>query len=105
MAEKFKFACWRRTKADIAFEFLNKLGVPYYCFHDVDIAPEGNSVREYVQNFHHIVDILERKQVETGVKLLWGTANCFTNPRYMSGAATNPNPEVLLGLQHKCLMR
>ena len=81
-------------KADIAFEFLNKLGVPYYCFHDVDIAPEGNSVREYVQNFHHIVDILERKQVETGVKLLWGTANCFTNPRYMSGAATNPNPEV-----------
>ncbi|WP_118788650.1 xylose isomerase [Haemophilus haemolyticus] len=81
-------------KADIAFEFLNKLGVPYYCFHDVDIAPEGNSVREYVQNFHHIVDILECKQVETGVKLLWGTANCFTNPRYMSGAATNPNPEV-----------
>lgn len=81
-------------KADIAFEFLSKLGVPYYCFHDVDVAPEGNSVQEYVRNFHHIVDILERKQAETGVKLLWGTANCFTNPRYMSGAATNPNPEV-----------
>lgn len=81
-------------KADIAFEFLSKLGVPYYCFHDVDVAPEGNSVQEYVRNFHHIVDILERKQAETGVKLLWGTANCFTNPRYMSGASTNPNPEV-----------
>ena len=81
-------------KADIAFEFLSKLGVPYYCFHDVDVAPEGNSVQEYVHNFNHIVDILERKQAETGVKLLWGTANCFTNPRYMSGASTNPNPEV-----------
>ena len=81
-------------KADVAFEFLTKLGVPYYCFHDVDVAPEGNSVREYVHNFQRMVDILEDKQAETGVKLLWGTANCFTNPRYMAGAATNPNPEV-----------
>ncbi|OOF62478.1 xylose isomerase [Rodentibacter sp. Ppn85] len=81
-------------KADIAFEFLSKLGVPYYCFHDVDVAPEGNSSQEYLQNFHHMTDILERKQAESGIKLLWGTANCFTNPRYMSGASTNPNPEV-----------
>lgn len=81
-------------KAEIAFEFFRKLGVPYYCFHDVDVAPEGHCAKEYLQNFHHVVDILERKQAESGVKLLWGTANCFTNPRYMSGAATNPNPEV-----------
>jgi len=83
-----------KQKADIAFEFLQKLGVPYYCFHDVDIAPEGNSFKEYQYNFHTMVDILAQKQAETGLKLLWGTANCFTNPRYMSGAATNPNPEV-----------
>ncbi|SEQ26483.1 xylose isomerase [Basfia succiniciproducens] len=83
-----------KQKADIAFEFLTKLGVPYYCFHDVDIAPEGNSYQEYVSNFNTIVDILEQKQAESGVKLLWGTANCFSNPRYMSGAATNPNPEI-----------
>lgn len=83
-----------KQKADIAFEFLTKLGVPYYCFHDVDIAPEGNSYREYVGNFNTIVDILEQKQAESGVKLLWGTANCFSHPRYMSGAATNPNPEI-----------
>ena len=83
-----------KQKADIAFEFLTKLGVPYYCFHDVDIAPEGNSYREYVSNFNTIVDILEQKQAESGVKLLWGTANCFSHPRYMSGAATNPNPEI-----------
>ncbi|TDQ57723.1 D-xylose isomerase [Mesocricetibacter intestinalis] len=83
-----------KQKADIAFEFFSKLGIPYYCFHDVDIAPEGNSFKEYLNNFHTIVDILEQKQAQTGVKLLWGTANCFTNPRYMSGAATNPNPEV-----------
>ncbi|HGO5815868.1 TPA: xylose isomerase [Mannheimia haemolytica] len=83
-----------KQKAEIAFEFFQKLGIPYYCFHDVDVAPEGNSFKEYQHNFNTIVDILEQKQAETGVKLLWGTANCFTNPRYMSGASTNPNPEV-----------
>lgn len=83
-----------KQKADIAFEFFTKLGIPYYCFHDVDVAPEGSSFKEYLYNFHSLVDILAQKQAETGVKLLWGTANCFTNPRYMSGAATNPNPEV-----------
>lgn len=83
-----------KQKADVAFEFLTKLGVPYYCFHDVDIAPEGHSVKEYIHNLHTIVDLLAEKQEKTGIKLLWGTANCFTHPRYMSGASTNPNPEV-----------
>ncbi|MFC0322906.1 xylose isomerase [Gallibacterium melopsittaci] len=83
-----------KEKANIAFEFIKKLGVPYYCFHDVDVAPEGNSFKEYIYNFSTIVDLLAQKQAETGIKLLWGTANCFTNKRYMSGAASNPNPEV-----------
>ncbi|MCE0495719.1 xylose isomerase [Vibrio salinus] len=83
-----------QMKADVAFEFFSKLGNPYYCFHDTDVTPEGNSIREYVSNFSHMVDILERKQNETGVKLLWGTANAFSNPRYMAGAGTNPDPEV-----------
>lgn len=83
-----------KQKADVAFEFFTKLGIPYYCFHDVDVAPEGNSIKEYLNNFSQMVDILAEKQANSGIKLLWGTANCFTNPRYMSGAATNPNPEI-----------
>lgn len=82
------------VKADAAFEFFTKLGAPYYCFHDVDVAPEGNSLKEYVNNFQTMVDVLERKQEETGIKLLWGTANAFSNPRYMAGAGSNPDPEV-----------
>lgn len=83
-----------KRKADIAFEFFQKLSVPYYCFHDVDVAPEGNSLKEYLHNFAVITDVLAEKQQDSGVKLLWGTANCFTHPRYGAGAATNPNPEV-----------
>lgn len=83
-----------KQKADVAFEFFTKLGIPYYCFHDIDVAPEGNSIKEYLNNFSQMVDILAKKQSDSGIKLLWGTANCFTNPRYMSGAATNPNPEI-----------
>jgi xylose isomerase len=83
-----------RLKADLAFEFFTKLGVPYYCFHDADVAPEGNSIKEYVNNFAEMVDILGQKQQNTGVKLLWGTANAFSHPRYMAGAATNPDPKV-----------
>jgi len=83
-----------KMKADAAFEFFKKLNVPYYCFHDIDIAPEGNSIKEYQNNFAEMVDVLEGKQAETGLKLLWGTANAFSNPRYMNGAATSPNPEV-----------
>ncbi|KAF1023998.1 MAG: Xylose isomerase [Paracidovorax wautersii] len=83
-----------RLKADAAFEFFTKLGVDYYTFHDVDVAPEGANLAEYRRNLAELVDVLERKQAETGVKLLWGTANCFSHPRYAAGAATNPNPEV-----------
>ncbi|MFA0344048.1 xylose isomerase [Vibrio sp. 10N.222.54.C3] len=81
-------------KADHAFEFFSKLDVPYYCFHDTDVAPEGSSIKEYVNNFQNMVDVLEQKQDETGLKLLWGTANAFSNPRYMSGAGSNPDPKV-----------
>ncbi|ANO33767.1 xylose isomerase [Vibrio breoganii] len=83
-----------RMKADHAFDFFSKLTVPYYCFHDTDVAPEGNSIKEYINNFQTMVDVLEQKQAETGTKLLWGTANAFSNPRYMSGAGTNPDPKV-----------
>jgi xylose isomerase len=83
-----------KLKADVAFEFLQKLDVPYYAFHDIDIMPEGNTPKEYSRNFHEMTEILATKQKETGVKLLWGTANCFSNRRYMAGAATNPDPEI-----------
>jgi xylose isomerase len=83
-----------KAKADAAFEFFAKLGAPYYCFHDRDVAPEGNTPRESVANFHAMVDVLARKQQDTGMKLLWGTANLFSHRRYMSGASTNPNPEI-----------
>ncbi|MEP1447621.1 MAG: xylose isomerase [Paraglaciecola sp.] len=83
-----------KQKADVAFEFFTKLGIPYYSFHDIDVAPEGNSIKEYVNNFTQMTDVLEQKQEETGRKLLWGTANAFSNPRYAAGASTNPNPEV-----------
>ena len=81
-------------KADAAFEFFSKLGTPYYTFHDTDVSPEGDSIKEYVENFKRLTDVLQKKQSETGVKLLWGTANLFSHKRYMGGAATNPNPEV-----------
>ncbi len=83
-----------KAKADAAFSFLEKLGAPYYCFHDVDVAPEGNSVKDYIDNFSAMTEVLAHKQEETGMKLLWGTANVFSHPRYMSGAATNPDPAV-----------
>ena len=83
-----------KAKADVAFEFFYKMNVPFYAFHDVDVAPEGNSIQEYISNLSMMTDILLQKQQETGVNLLWGTANCFTNPRYAAGAATNPDPEV-----------
>jgi xylose isomerase len=83
-----------KHKADVAFEFFEKLSIPHYCFHDVDVSPEGSSIKEYVNNFAQMVDVLEQKQQETGLKLLWGTANLFSHPRYAAGGATNPNPEV-----------
>jgi xylose isomerase len=83
-----------RLKADAAFEFFAKLGAPYYCFHDRDVAPEGATPRESQDNFKRIVDVLAAKQQATGVKLLWGTANLFSHRRFMSGAASNPDPEI-----------
>ena len=83
-----------KAKAEVAFEFFAKLGAPYYCFHDRDVAPEGATPRESVNNLREMVDILGAKQQATGMKLLWGTANLFSHRRFMSGAATNPNPEI-----------
>jgi xylose isomerase len=79
-------------KAEAAFEFFAKLGAPYYCFHDRDVAPEGSTPRESQENFHRVVDLLGEHQQRTGVKLLWGTANLFSHRRFMSGAASNPDP-------------
>lgn len=84
-----------KDKLDAAFEFVTKLGVPFYCFHDRDIAPEGDSVQESEKNLKTIIDLAQAKQEASGVKLLWGTANVFSHPRYMNGAATNPNFDVL----------
>ncbi len=84
-----------KEKMDAAFEFITKLGVPYYCFHDTDIASEGNSLSEYEKNLQSIVDYAKEKQAASGVKLLWGTANVFSNARYMNGASTNPDFNVL----------
>ena len=84
-----------RARMDAAFEFFTKLGVPYYCFHDRDLAPEGASVAESEQNLSTLVMLAKERQQETGMKLLWGTANVFANPRYMNGAATNPSFSVV----------
>ena len=83
-----------REKMDAAFEFFTKLGVPFFCFHDVDIAPTGDSFAESAKNLEEMVAYAEEKMSETGVKLLWGTANLFGHPRYAAGAATNPDPKV-----------
>jgi xylose isomerase len=83
-----------RVKADAAFDFFSRLGVPFYTFHDTDVAPEGDSLADYTRNFAAMVDVLEAKQAETGLKLLWGTANLFSHPRYAAGAASSPQPDV-----------
>jgi len=79
------------AKVDAAFEFFTKLGVPYYCFHDIDLAPDAEDIGEYEKNLTHMVALAKERQQATGVKLLWGTANLFSHPRYMNGAATNPD--------------
>ncbi len=84
-----------KDKMDAAFEFISKLGVPYYCFHDIDLVDEGHSIAEYEKRLQTIVDYAKQKQAASGVKLLWGTANVFSNPRYMNGASTNPDFAVL----------
>ena len=81
-------------KAEVAFEMFTILGADFFTFHDRDVAPEGRSLAESDRNVRQIADIFARKMQETGVKLLWGTANLFSNRRYMAGAATNPDPDV-----------
>ncbi|MEL7536548.1 MAG: xylose isomerase [Pseudomonadota bacterium] len=94
------------ARLDAAFEFFSKLGVPYYCFHDVDMAPAGESVAESDKNLATLVDAAAERQRETGIKLLWGTANLFSHPRYMNGAATNPDFAVVAraGAQVKSML-
>ena len=81
-------------KLDVAFELFEKLGLPYFTFHDRDVAPEGASLKEANDNLTHIVDRMEKAMERTGVRLLWGTANLFSHHRFQGGAATNPDPEV-----------
>jgi xylose isomerase len=83
-----------KAKSDAAFDFFSRLGTPYYCFHDRDVAPEGDTPRESHDNFLRMVDVLGEHQQRTGVKLLWGTANLFSHRRFMAGAASNPDPEI-----------
>lgn len=84
-----------KDKADAAFEFIDKMGFDYYCFHDYDLIQEAPTFTESEQRLATIVDYLKEKQNAYGKKLLWGTANCFSNPRYMNGAASNPEFNVL----------
>lgn len=83
-----------RQKMDAAFEFFSKLGVPFFCFHDVDIAPAGATFSDSARNLDDMVTYAEKKMAETGKRVLWGTANLFSHPRYAAGAATNPDPDV-----------
>lgn len=83
-----------KQRVHASFEFIEKLGLPFFTFHDRDIAPEGNTLKESQKNLDVIADLIETEMQRTGIKLLWGTANAFTHRRYMSGAATNPNPDV-----------
>ena len=81
-------------RVDVAFEFMQKLGVPFYCFHDRDVAPEGKTLAESNRNLDAVAKKLKAKQAETGIKLLWGTANLFSHKRFVHGASTSPNADV-----------
>lgn len=83
-----------QNRARVAFEFFEKLGVPFYCFHDRDVAPEGDTLAQTNRNLDEVVRVLKEEQQRTGVKLLWGTANLFSHPRYLHGAATSCNADV-----------
>ena len=84
-----------KDKADAAFEFITKMNIPYYCFHDVDVVDYGNDIAENDNRLQTVAEYLKEKQKESGVKLLWGTANLFSHKRYMNGASTNPDFHVL----------
>jgi xylose isomerase len=81
------------NRAKVAFEFIDKLGAPFFCFHDRDVAPEGNTLSESNRNLDKVVKVIKKEMNRTGIKLLWGTANLFSNPRYMHGAATSCNSD------------
>lgn len=83
-----------RNRVEAFFEILEKLGAEYFCFHDVDIAPEGNSLAEFYKNLDEITDLIKEKMDQTGIKLLWNTANMFSHPRYVNGAASTNNADV-----------
>jgi xylose isomerase len=90
-ADTFEMA---QRKLDVAFAFFGKLGAPFFCFHDADVVPLGDSLREGWANMDRMADLIAAKMQASGMKLLWGTANLFSHPRYMAGAATNPDPAV-----------
>jgi len=83
-----------KARVDAAFEFMTKLGIEYFCFHDLDIAPEGDSLKEKLDNLDVIAGLIEEKMKATGIQCLWGTTNAFSNPRFVHGAATSPNADV-----------
>lgn len=83
-----------RMRIDALFEFISKLNLPFFTFHDRDLAPEGENLQKSNANLKVLTEYLQQKMQQTGIRLLWGTANLFSHPRYMAGAATNPNPEV-----------
>jgi len=83
-----------KARVKVAFEFMEKLGLEYFCFHDVDIAPQGETLKETNENLDVIVDLIEQEMKRTGIKLLWGTANVFRHKRFMHGASTSPNADV-----------
>jgi xylose isomerase len=83
-----------QKRVRVAFEFIEKLGAPYYCWHDRDVAPEGKTLGESNRNFDAVAKVLKEEQKRTGIKLLWGTANAFSNPRYVHGAGTSCNADV-----------
>ena len=83
-----------KNKADAGFEIMQKLGIEYYCFHDTDLVAEADNIEDYEKNLKEVVAYLKKKQAETGIKLLWGTANVFGHKRYMNGASTNPDFDV-----------
>jgi xylose isomerase len=82
------------AKAEAAFAFMERLGLPFFCFHDRDVAPEGETPRDSNAQLDRVLEAVEAQMRRTGIRLLWGTANLFSHPRYMAGAATNPDPEV-----------
>lgn len=84
-----------KDKMDAGFEIMQKLGIEFFCFHDVDLVEEGATIEEYEARMKAITDYAQEKMAETGIKLLWGTANVFGNKRYMNGAATNPDFDVV----------